>query len=232
MTDTDAAAAQWDALNRHLVTARLASSTVHDARNALQTISGTAELIAMRRPDDKYIEERVTSIQTQCADLGQRLETFRAIQLERPSAVGAVNLHEIAATAIGLRETSLGRKSIAAANEIPPDMSAQGDAAGVLRVVLNLLLNAERSLVDAGGGRITMSATTDGAVVRLVVEDTGPGVSAAEEPHLFSKARADGLAATGLWASARLAGISGGALRWLGAGGRRSAFELELASGR
>jgi signal transduction histidine kinase len=233
MSDNEAAAAQWDALNRHLVTARLASATVHDARNALQTISGTAELIAMRRPGDKQIEDRVASIQLQCADLGQRLEAFRALQLERPPAVGPLNLHQIVSFAIELRETSLGRLNIAMVNHVPQDLAAQGDAPGVVRIVLNLLLNAERSLVDGGrGGRITVSGAADGAVTRMVIDDDGSGVSEEEAPHLFSKTRADGLVATGLWTSARLAGVSGGTLRWLGADGRRAGFELELASGR
>lgn len=228
----DAAAEQWDAINRHLVTARLASATVHDARNSLQTISGMAELIAMKRAGDKQIEDRVASIQQQCLDLGQRLEAFRALQLERPALVGRLDLHQLAAHAIELRETSLGRLDIATLNHIEAGTLVQGDGAGVLRIMLNLLLNAERSLVDAGGGELVASATDEAGIVRLIVEDSGAGVSEAEEPYLFTTRRADGLHATGLWTSARLAEISGGSMRWLGAEGRRSAFELTLPSGR
>lgn len=227
----DAAATEWDAINRHLVTARLASATVHDARNVLQTISGMAELISMRRAADKPIDDRVIAIQQLCMELGERLDAYRAVQAERPSAVGTVDLGVICGRAIELRATSWGRTHITVANSVSEGLLVSADPPGLLRIVLNLLLNAEQALGDNGGGRITVSARVDGDLVRLVVEDSGPGVPPEEEPHLFTIARADGRLATGLWASARLAALSNGTLTWLGADGRRAAFELTLRSG-
>jgi signal transduction histidine kinase len=57
-------------------------------------------------------------------------------------------------------------------------------SAGVLRSVLsNLVQNAIR-YID-GGGRVTVRAADDGADVRFEVEDTGPGISAADQQSIF-----------------------------------------------
>lgn len=233
MTDSrDPSGGQWDAINRHLVTARLASATVHDARNTLQTISGMAELISMRRPGDKQLDDRVNAIQQLCLDLGERLDAYRSVQAERPPALGRVDVAALAARAIELRATSWGRLRIASVNAVPAGTVVNADAPGLLRILLNLVLNAERSLIDAGGGDLTISANEEAGEVTIVVDDSGGGVTTAEEPHLFQLQRADGTVATGLWTSSRLAELSGGSLTWLGPTGRRAAFALRLPSGR
>lgn len=228
----DVARAQFDELNRHLVTARLASSTVHDARNALQAISGTAELITMGRAPDPQLDLRVSSIQQQCGELGNRLEAYRRIQAPSPAGTSSIRLSDLVGHAITLRRTSWGRLRITDFVSIPEEVVVKAEPAGLLRIILNLLLNAERSLVDVGGGLVSLSAELHGDLVALVIEDSGPGVSAEVAPHLFQPSGPNGRLTTGLWTSARLAEASGARVRWLGSEGRRAAFTVDLAGER
>jgi two-component system OmpR family sensor kinase len=228
----DVVLAQLDELNRHLVTARLASATVHDARNALQAISGTAELITMGRGPDPQLDLRVSSIQQQCGELGNRLEAYRRIQAPGPGGQTSIRLSDLVGHAISLRRTSWGRLRITDFMSVPDDVVVKADLAGLLRILLNLLLNAERSLIETGGGLVSLSAELHGDLVILTVEDSGPGVSADVEPHLFQTTGPNGRLTTGLWTSARLAEAGGARVRWLGAEGRRAAFTVELPGER
>lgn len=68
---------------------------------------------------------------------------------------------------------------------IAPDLPAvQVDAIFVDQILTNLLENAARY---AAGKQIVVSARSVAAQVWLVVEDGGPGVSAAAMPHIFER---------------------------------------------
>jgi len=225
-------ASQWNALNRHLVTAKLASSAVHDARNTLQAISGMAELITLGTSAARTVEDRVNAIQQHCVVLGERLEAFRALQADAPRRPAPLEIARLTAKAVELRQTTWGRAKITCAVSVPEGILVHADGLALLRVLINLLLNAEASLIAHGGGRITITVDADDEAVRILVDDDGPGVSEAEEAHLFSTTRANGEIATGLWVSKGLAEENGGDLSWRGRDGARATFVLRLSAWR
>ncbi len=68
-----------------------------------------------------------------------------------------------------------------------------GAAPPFARVDVELFERAIANLVDnalkfcPGGARITLAATVDAGWVRVRVADTGPGIAAADQPHLFNR---------------------------------------------
>ena len=59
------------------------------------------------------------------------------------------------------------------------------DRARILQVLTNLVMNAIK--VTPERGTITLSAESDGSEIRFLVTDTGPGIAAADIPHLFAR---------------------------------------------
>lgn len=222
---------ELDRLNRQRLVARLLSATVHDSRNALQGISGTAELISMSQSTSgTQGEERIRSILRQTAWIGERLDQLLKIDVPPAWQRERLDLGRVCARAVEHRLASWGRQRISATTP-PQGVVIAADFTVTLRILLNLILNAETSLIAIGGGQIVMTVTEAAPHVTLVMEDTGPGVAPAAESSLFTTSTATGHLATGLVASRALAETMGGALTWLGPA-RPAAFELRLASGR
>ncbi len=106
----------------------------------------------------------------------------------------AVDLQRAACAVVGLELEAI----------ISDATTVRGDARRLAQLLDNLLSNARR-YTDAPG-RIRVTVHRSGPQVRLLVEDTAPGVPAAALPHLFerlyrvesSRARASGGAGLGL----------------------------------
>ena len=109
-----------------------------------------------------------------------------------------------------------------------PIIESDGDR--VLQIVVNLLSNAFRATPD--GGRIALHLEQTGALVRVGVEDTGPGIPLAVQERLFrpfvSQSGGTGL---GLAIAKELSAALGGRIELDSQVGRGSRFELVLPVG-
>jgi PAS domain S-box-containing protein len=100
--------------------------------------------------------------------------------------------------------------------DVPAGLAVRAGADALGQVLLNLLMNAGDA-VPAKGGRIRVGAQRqDDGIVRIVVEDNGPGIPADVRAQLFTpfvttKPNGSGL---GLSISRRIAEECGGALRF------------------
>ncbi|MFO3796371.1 MAG: sensor histidine kinase, partial [Anaerolineales bacterium] len=69
-------------------------------------------------------------------------------------------------------------------NEIE-QVQIRGDRDRLKQVLLNLVSNAIQ--YTPSGGKITLSLQRSGQQARLVVRDTGPGISPEDLPHIFER---------------------------------------------
>ncbi len=105
--------------------------------------------------------------------------------------------------------------------ELPP---VRIGATELSQVLINVVANAAQALIKPArsGGQVTVHAREDGAVVRFVVEDNGPGMSAAilakvGTPFFSTRDEGTGL---GISQCRRLIGQAGGELEITSAEGR------------
>ena len=96
-------------------------------------------------------------------------------------------------------------------------------------VVLNLILNACQAMGEKGG-TLLFTATPNGSFVTLVVEDTGPGIAAANLRKIFSpffttKTTGTGL---GLFVSQRIIRSHGGTIELSSEEGKGTRFTIRL----
>lgn len=181
----------------------------HDLRNPLSAITLNARLLAMKlaasdtasRESTKQLEiirQSSHRMSRLIADLLQlRQLEFTKLSLDRGTYSAASLLEE----ALHAFESLATLQGIQLNLEDPsPELGfVDCDKDRILQVFSNLLGNAIR--FTPSGGRITIRAVREASTVTFSVEDTGPGISQEDLPHLFDRywhARRENRNGTGL----------------------------------
>ncbi|SFK49387.1 ATP-binding protein [Falsiroseomonas stagni] len=176
----------------------MAAGLAHELKQPLQAISLAADIaqVALARQDGAEADRRLDTIVEQSqrtASLIDRLRRF-ARGAEADEVLGPVKLADAVAGALELMRFTLRNASVCvevALGDPPPVVRAQ--AILLEQVLSNLLLNARDALAALPAGvarRIRIAAEPvaggeAGAMVRLVVADTGGGIPAAVMGQLF-----------------------------------------------
>ena len=177
---------RFNAINRLAVVARLLSSAVHDTRNALQIVTGHAELFADSSADPVKARERSASIPQQADRATQRMHGLVVMSQEADAPPNRFEIRALAEEALALRRSSFGRARIrATVVPLEGEFWVRAVRADILRVAANLMLNAERAVAGRPGAEIVFRVSVEHGRVRLTVEDNGPGVPDSLIPTLF-----------------------------------------------
>lgn len=175
-----------NAINRLTVVARLLSSAVHDTRNALQIVTGHAELFAESTPNPEKARERSRAILTQADRATQRMHGLVVMAQDADVAPTRCELGALAEEVVGLRKSSFGRARIKVTlTPSAGEVWVMAPRPDLIRVVANLMLNAERAVTGRPGAQIVFSTSLTRDRARLTVHDNGPGISEAVMPSLF-----------------------------------------------
>jgi signal transduction histidine kinase/ligand-binding sensor domain-containing protein/DNA-binding response OmpR family regulator len=161
---------------------------------------------------------------------------------------------EVGSTPLRARRTELGdfvarlgeafrplaeRRSIALVLEMPEEpLAVFADPAHLERILANLLSNAFKFTQSGGTVRLTLEAAPPGA--RIAVHDDGPGITAADLPHVFDRfyrgneatGRHQPGTGIGLALASELVALHGGTLEVESEEGSGSTFTVSLLLGR
>jgi two-component system sensor histidine kinase BaeS len=178
----------------------------HELRTPLAILRG--EIQALQDGVRAVTPQALESLNTECERLGHLVEDLYLLAL---ADAGALDYRFEKLDLAGLVRESLDLQRPACADAgleleaiVSGATNVRGDPRRLAQLLDNLLSNARR-YTDAPG-RIRVTVHRSGQQVRLVVEDTAPGVPATALPHLFerlyrvdaSRTRASGGAGLGL----------------------------------
>jgi signal transduction histidine kinase len=220
---------QWDALRRMDHFRREAVSNLsHDLRSPLTATAACLETLESRWAGDPA---RADDLRMAGVALRNTRNAARMVQslgdlamLDEPSfklRPEVVDLHELLAD-IEMRfaERAVQKGVSLAAVHGPDPVVAAVDIELFERAVANLVDNALKFCTP--GCRVVVAATQQGATVQVCVSDTGPGIAAADLPHLFDRfyqarhtvtpATAEGGKGLGLAIANRIAELHGGTI--------------------
>jgi len=168
----------------------LISELVHELRTPMASLSTAAHLLL--RPDlpdeqrSRIVEIihdetfRISDLASSFLDLA-RLESGRAqFRFE------LFDVRRLLEDCDGVMRSRAVEKGLNLILQLPPDLGhLKGDRDKLKQVVLNLLSNAIK--YNSPNGTITLSAQRVAGELEISVTDTGPGISEAEQAHLFEK---------------------------------------------
>lgn len=164
---------------------QLTSGIAHEIGTPLNVIAGNAELLRMDLQAQGTATDVVDTIIEQVdriTGLIHQLLTFARPQ-EQPMAPLAV--HEPLARTLRLLETRFRREAITTIVEMPVELPlVWGEANQIEQVFLNVLVNAWHAMPE--GGTVTIrGSVSDDRHVQISFQDTGTGMSAADQRHAF-----------------------------------------------
>ncbi|GAB1689195.1 sensor histidine kinase [Krasilnikovia sp. M28-CT-15] len=165
----------------------------HELRTPLAAIRGYAELSRRSRepvPEEVgHVLRRVESEAQRMTTLVEDLLLLARLDAGRPLGHDPVDLTALVVDAVSDAHAAGPRHDWRL--EVPEEaVTVLGDAARLHQVLANLLANARTHTPEGTSVTVAVSATPDGAVLR--VTDRGPGIPAELQPHIFERfARGD-----------------------------------------
>ncbi len=217
----------------------LAAGVAHELNQPLAAISANAQA-AQRLLDDEAPDlDRARGAMAQAVQQSRRaadvVARLRRL-VERPDSGARLQpcaLQPALRGALDLLQPQLQR--LDAALELQADdpaLQARADPVALEQILHNLLDNALQALsqVPAGQRRLRLRLRREGALARLDVSDSGPGISPAALPRLFEPffSTRDGGLGLGLSLCDTLATGMGGSLSAAAADARGATFTLKL----
>lgn len=214
---------------------RYVQSLTHELKSPTAAIAGAAELLAedLPEPDRQRFLANISHEAARLRALIERMLELAEIEnREALDAPASVHLPSLVDDALDSLAPALARKHISVDRHVPPGLALHGDALLLQRALVNLLDNA----IDfsPAGGRIRITAETDGGDVLIRITDAGAGIpdyaSARVFERFYSLPRADGSKGTGLGLSfvRQIAELHCGGIRLLPGddGGTRAELRL------
>jgi signal transduction histidine kinase len=220
---------------RRLVELGLAVSKInHDLRNLLASAQLVTDRLSMI-PDpavQRFAPKLVGAIDRAISYCQSVLAYGKAQEL--PPARRLIVLNQLTADVAEMAGLGAPNSPIEWVNAVPDDLEIDADAEQLSRVLLNLARNAIQALEQASDPavvkRLTISAMRDGAAVRIIVADTGPGLPEKARQSLFKPFQGSvrrGGTGLGLAIAAELVSAHGGIIRALD-NGPGAVFEIEI----
>jgi signal transduction histidine kinase len=160
-------------------------SIVHDLRNPLATIHGSAEMLAGSRLSQPQVHRIARNMYCASVRMRELLEEFldrsRVADEEREPS----DVRELVASAVEKVAISAEFQSVHILQAVPEGLIATLDRRLMRRVLVNLLVNALEAMPN--GGTISISAISDQRSVLIRVRDTGPGIAPEIRGQLFQR---------------------------------------------
>jgi two-component system, NtrC family, sensor histidine kinase HydH len=204
------------------------TSIVHDLRNPLSTIHGSAELLISSRLSEPQIQRIGRNMYGASIRIKELLDEVLTRFRGGERGAEPTDLGELVASAVDKIALVAEAQSVEIVQNVPQDLVLPLDRQRIQRVLVNLLVNALDVMPD--GGTIRISALLEHHSVLIKVRDTGPGIASEIRDRIFhpfvTAGKAGGLG-LGL-AFSRQAVIDHGGRMWVESGSVGACFAFCL----
>jgi heavy metal sensor kinase len=220
---------------------QFAADASHELRTPLAVIRTSAELALRRARSPESYRESLSEIAAEAERMTQLVEDLLFLARGDAGSAGtpagmpmsALDVRDI------LRDAANELRDLAEVRNIhvrsalgESEIVVSGNRAALRRLFLVLLDNALK--YSPPGSEVNISASPGGDFVKVVVQDSGSGISAADLPHIFQrfyradKARTDDGHGLGLSLAATIARVHGAAIEVASVEGEGSTFSVVL----
>jgi signal transduction histidine kinase len=161
----------------------------HEMNNPLQGVLGHLELLIETSEAARPVRPTLRRIYQEGDRAAKNVRNLLVFTGARRMSRQRLRVERVLSRALASRSAARRRGRIEVSRnqeEGVPDIT--GDPLLLQQALLNILINAEHAIgATSGAGRIdtSVAASADGAMVRLTIRDTGPGIPAEVLPRIF-----------------------------------------------
>jgi CheY-like chemotaxis protein len=163
----------------------------HELRTPLNAILGWARMLraGTLRGDDipRAIETIERNAQAQAQLIEDLLDVSRIVSGKLRLEMRPVHVGDVVSEALDTVRPTADARGVALTSAIAPAGPVSGDAQRLQQVVWNLLSNSIK--FTPRGGTVHVRVEQHGAMVQIIVSDTGQGIDPAFLPHVFDRFR-------------------------------------------
>ena len=175
------------------IAGRLTASIAHEINNPLQAVqncvhlAGRGELATAERQN--YLELAGRELERLMATVQRMLDFYRPVRLDRKP----VEINQLVRNLMRLLDKQLADEKVRVKTNLAlnlPAVMAVGDQ--IQQVLLNLMLNAMQAMKDGNVGEASRRLEIQTGInpsnekeIEILIEDSGPGVSALQRKQLF-----------------------------------------------
>jgi two-component system sensor histidine kinase BaeS len=166
---------------------RWMADIAHELRTPVSVLKGEIEAIqdGLRPADEKTL----ASLGEEADHLSRLVNDLQTLALSDAGALDfrlePVDLTELIRQQLQVFDSRLRARGIDVTSDLPGGLRVNGDAQRLRQLMQNLLENSSR-YVSTGGALECKAARSDGRVT-LLLDDSGPGLTAEQMTHLFDR---------------------------------------------
>jgi signal transduction histidine kinase len=173
-----------EARTQHLAElALLSGGLAHEIRNHLHALQSRIGLLRKNTRDDQPLTDRVEKLDEIVQAMEQIVNDF--LTFARPAAdqLEEIDVATAIRNVVDFETLDRERANIRLALELEPGATVLADRGKFQRALLNLVVNARQAMPN--GGTLRIESKQLRGHVRIVVRDTGPGISPEDLSHIF-----------------------------------------------
>ena len=168
---------------------RFMADAAHELRTPITVVRSTAEIALQQEREPAAYVAAIRRVEAESRRLGRIVEDLltlaRADAGERPVERARVYLDDVVLDAAGSASPLAAAREVQLAVDQYEEAELQGDAVLLHQLVMILLDNAIK--FTPAGGRVSVRVGAEARHATLVVEDTGPGITDEQLPHVFDR---------------------------------------------
>ncbi|MBI5137406.1 MAG: PAS domain-containing protein [Nitrospirae bacterium] len=169
---------------------QLAAGLAHEIGTPLNVISGRAEFLLKKLPEDDDLRRHLNSIVKQIDRISGIVSQMLLFARKQPPRKSRFDLAALAGGVAELLSHQVAQCGTELRLTVPRPLCLTADPDQIQQVLMNLLLNALQALGSGGAIDVAAEACTvpdkgNAPFVRLTVRDTGPGMSDAVLNRIF-----------------------------------------------
>jgi two-component system, cell cycle sensor histidine kinase and response regulator CckA len=189
---------RWSSAERMASLGRLAAGVAHEINNPLAYVLGSIELlerglseIGALHPEAVRTAEIISEAQSALLNAKDGVERIRSIVKDLaafsravPDSRRPVDVEAVLDSTLNLVWNEL-RHRLRVVKSFGGVPELLGDEARLAQVFVNLFLNASQAIPDGRQGLLTISTISEGAKIRICLEDDGIGIAPEDLPYVF-----------------------------------------------